>query len=376
MKKIVPANSAKQLKLFVDFPHDLYKNDSNYVPELFIAQRDLLTPGKHPFHENGEIQKFLAYDEDKIVGRIAAIINKNHNKYYNSNDGFFGFFDCIDDSETARLLFDEAAKWLKDKGVTGKIIGPVNPSTNEPCGLQTEGFDSPSKIMMTYNAPYYQHLVEENGFTKQTDILAYQFLKATYNDTRMRRLHDLMQKRLHDRNITIRKINMKDFKNEAAKIKGVYNSAWDKNLGFSPLTDTEFAYMAKDMKLVLDPDYCVVAEHEGKIIGFALALPNINETLIKVKRGRLFPTGIFKLLTGKNKVKSLRILLLGVVEGYRKAGIEMNFYSTIIDNVVKSNRIEEVEASWILEDNLLMRKAIEDINGKIYKRYRIYEKQI
>ncbi|MDE1192432.1 MAG: hypothetical protein PW786_09875 [Arachidicoccus sp.] len=376
MKQIVPANTTKQLKLFVDFPHELYKNDPNYVPELFIAQKDLLTPGKHPFHENGVVQKFLAFDNDKIVGRIAAITNKNYVSFTGKNDGFFGFFECINDEETAKLLFDTAEKWLREQGVTGKIIGPVSPSTNEVCALLVEGFNEPPKVMMPYNPPYYYQLIETNGFAKQTDILAYQYLISTYNDTRMRRLHDLMQKRLQDRNIVIRKINLKDFKNEAKKIKEVYNSAWDKNLGFTPMTDAEFNYAAKDMKLILDPEFCIVAEHEGKIIGFALALPNINEALIKVKRGRLLPTGIFKLLTGKKKVKSLRILLLGVIEGYRKAGIEMNFYSTIIDNVKKNKKINEVEASWILEDNLMMRKAIEDINGKIYKRYRIFEKQI
>lgn len=376
MKKVIPANSAKQLKLFVDFPHELYKQDSNYVPELFIAQRDLLTPGRHPFHENGEVQKFLAYDGEAIVGRIAAIINKSYDQFTHTNAGFFGFFECIDDSETAKLLFSAAEGWLREKGVTGKIIGPVNPSTNEVCALLIDGFDGPPKVMMPYNKSYYQKLIEENGYGKQTDILAYQFLRATYNDTRMRRLHDLMKKRLHERNIIIRKINLKDFKNEAARLKDVYNAAWDKNLGFVPMTDNEFNYAAKDMKLILDPEYCIVAEHEGKVVGFALALPNINEALIKVKRGRLFPTGIFKLLTGKKKVKSMRILLLGVIEGYRKAGIEMYFYSTFIDNVSKSKYINEVEASWILEDNLLMRKAIEDINGKVYRRYRIFEKQI
>ena len=376
MIKIVPANSAKQLKLFVDFLHELYKNDPNYVQELFIAQRDLLTPGKHPFHENGEVQKFLAYDGETITGRIAAIINKNYNQFTHSNAGFFGFFECTDDSETAKLLFNAAENWLREKGVTGKIIGPVNPSTNEVCALLIQGFDGPPKVMMPYNKPYYQKLIEENGFGKQTDILAYQFLRATYNDTRMRRLHDLMKKRLRERNIIIRKINLKDFKNEVSKLKEVYNLAWDKNLGFVPMTDNEFNYTAKDMKMILDPEYCIVAEHEGRLVGFALALPNINETLIKVKRGRLFPTGIFKLLTAKKKVTSLRILLLGVIEGYRKAGIEMYFYSTLIDNVAKNKNINEVEASWILEDNLLMRKAIEEINGKVYRRYRIFEKQI
>jgi hypothetical protein len=128
--------------------------------------------------------------------------------------------------------------------------------------------------------------------------------------------------------------------------------------------------------MILDPNFCIVAEHEGEIVGFALALPNINEVLKKIKRGRLFPTGIFKLLAGKNKVKSMRIIMLGVIEGYRKIGVEMAFYTAIIDEVVKKQRIKQVEASWVLEDNILMNKAIQDIGGVPYKRYRIYEKKI
>lgn len=153
MKKIVTVNSKKELGAFIDFPHELYKNDPNYVPELFIAQRDLLTV--HPFHKHSQQQTFLVFDGDKIVGRIAAIYNKNHNAFNKVNDGFFGFFDCINDQETANLLFETAHSWLKEKGATDKFIGPVNFSTNEACGLLVEGFDTPPMLMYTYNYPYY-----------------------------------------------------------------------------------------------------------------------------------------------------------------------------------------------------------------------------
>ncbi|MEO6631730.1 MAG: hypothetical protein ABIN13_08420, partial [Mucilaginibacter sp.] len=145
MKKIVQVNSKKELGTFIDFPHDLYKDDPNYVPELFIAQRDLLT--KHPFHSHNQLQCFLAYDGDKVNGRIAAILNNAHNEHNKKNDGFWGFFDCINDQETANMLFDTATKWLKDKGVDQKSIGPVNFSTNEACGLLIKGFDSPPMLM-------------------------------------------------------------------------------------------------------------------------------------------------------------------------------------------------------------------------------------
>jgi hypothetical protein len=373
MNRIAPVQSPKELASFIDFPHDLNAGNPNYVPELFIAQRDLLSP-KHPFFAHAEKQLFLAYSDNKITGRIAAILNHNHNRYNNVNEGFFGFFDCIDDIATAKSLFAEAEKWLRAKGVTGKIIGPVNPSTNETAGLLVAGFDTPPKVLMTYNQPYYQKLVEAAGFRKQIDVYAYLYDRQNFDDTRLRRVQSFLKERLDRKNITIRQVNMKDFKNEAQRIREVYNSAWDKNLGFAPMSDKEFDYMAKDLKMILNKELCLVAEHEGKMVGFGAAIPNINEILITIKRGRLFPTGIFKLLTRKNKVQAIRIPLLGVIEGYRKLGIETFFYMAFIDYFIKNPQIREAEASWILENNLPMNKAIIDIGARLDKTYRIYEK--
>lgn len=372
MKKIVPVNSKKDLTAFIDFPHDLYKHDPNYVPELFIAQKNLLTT--HPFHKHNSLQAFLAYDGDKIVGRIAAILNNSHNEFNKVNDGFWGFFDCINDQETADLLFNTAAQWLKDKGVDQKFIGPVNFSTNEACGLLIEGFDSPPFLMMTYNAPYYAELIEKAGFSKQIDLIAWHWDGDGYDDKSLRLL-DALQERLKRNNIIIRKVNLKKFKEEAAKLRGVYNSAWDKNSGFVPLSDEEFDYLAKDLKLILDPDFALVAEQEGKIVGFGLALPNFNEVLHKVKRGRLLPTGIFKILLNKSKIQSIRIYALGIIDGYRKMGIEACLYGTMIKEY-KRKGLKQAEASWTLENNTMINEAIIAIKGNPYKKYRIYEKAI
>jgi GNAT superfamily N-acetyltransferase len=372
MKKIVPVNSKKQLAAFIDFPHDLYKDDPNYVPELFIAQRDLLTT--HPFHNHNKLQCFLAYDGDKVVGRIAAILNNAHNEFNKVNDGFWGFFDCINDQETADMLFDAAANWLKGRGVAQKFIGPTNFSTNEACGLLVKGFDSAPMLMMTYNSPYYADLVEKAGFTKQIDLIAWHWEGQNYDDKSVRLL-DALQERLKRNNIVIRKVNLKHFKNETEKLREVYNSAWDKNSGFVPLTDDEFTYLAKDLKLILDPDFALVAEKEGKIVAFGLALPNYNEIFKTIRRGRLLPTGIFKLLFNKKKIKSIRIYALGVVDGYRKMGIEACLYGTIIKEY-KRKGFKHAEAGWTLENNTMINEAIKAIKGDPYKTYRLYEKQI
>lgn len=372
MIEIVSVKSTKELASFIDFPHDLYIGDPNYVPELFIAQKDLLTT--HPFHKHSSLQCFLAYNNGKIVGRIAAILNNNHNTFNKRNDGFFGFFDCINDQEVANILFATADKWLKEKGVDQKVIGPVNFSTNEACGLLVQGFDSPPFLMMTYNSPYYVDLIKRAGYTKQIDLIAWHWDGQAYDDKSVRLLAAL-QERLKRNNIIIRNVNLKDFKNEVVKLREVYNSAWDQNSGFVPLTDDEFAHLAKDLKLILDTDFAYVAEQNGKIVGFGLALPNFNEVLIKVKRGRLFPLGLFKLLFNKSKVRSLRIYALGVVDGYRKMGIEACLYGSIIA-AYKRKGFTHAEAGWTLENNTLINEAIMAIKGDPYKKYRIYEKDI
>jgi GNAT superfamily N-acetyltransferase len=372
MKKIVPVKSKKDLAAFIDFPHDLYKDDLNYVPELFIAQRDLLT--SHPFHKHNALQGFLAYDGDKIVGRIAAILNNAHNQFNKVNDGFFGFFDCENDRVTADLLFYTASQWLKERGVDQKFIGPVNFSTNEACGVLVQGFDQPPLLMYTYNFPYYNELIENAGFAKQIDLISWAWDDKSYDDKSVRLLNAL-QERLKRNNIIIRKVNLKNFKEETAKLRSVYNSAWDKNTGFVPLNDEEFAYLAKDLKLILDPDFALVAEQNGKIVAFGLALPNYNEIFKTIKRGRLFPTGIFKLLLNRKKIKGIRIYALGVVDGYRKMGIEACLYGTIIKEY-KEKGLKYAEAGWTLENNTLINEAIIAIKGDPHKKYRLYEKPI
>jgi GNAT superfamily N-acetyltransferase len=371
MKKIIEVKSKREMASFIDFPHDLYKNDPLYVPELFIAQRDLLT--KHPFHNHSSLQCFLLLDGDRITGRITAIVNNSHNQFNGTVDGFFGFFDVINDSESAKLLIGAAEKWLIDRNLK-TIIGPVNFSTNESCGLLVEGFNSPPVVMMPYNAAYYVDLLEENGLIKKVDLIAWRFEGDCYDDRSVKLLGRL-EARLNRSGITIRRINMKNFKADADKLREVYNGAWDKNMGFVPLNEEEYNYQAKDLKMILDPDFCYLAEQHGKIIGFGAAIPDINQIQAGIPRGRLFPTGIFKLLFGLKKVNGIRILLLGVVEGYRKLGIEACIYGNII-RTYKRKGFKYAEASWTLEHNHLVNNAIKAIHGHPYKTYRIYEKQL
>jgi hypothetical protein len=375
MIKIVPIPSkGKDLRTFIDFPHDLYHDDPFYVPELFMAQRDLLNPDKHPFFHHGTMQLFLAYKGDQLVGRVAAIFNGNHNDFNKANDGFFGFFDSINDQEAANALLHAAEQWLKGRGLS-TMIGPVNPSTNEPCGLLVDGYDSSPMILMPYSKRYYKTLLEQYGLRKQVDLVAYALYDTDLGEKPVR-LQEALTERLAAKGITIRPFDLKhNFKRELEQFGKVYNAAWDKNMGFVPMTREEFNFMGKDMKMIADTDFCLAAEHNGEVVGIALCLPDINQVLKKVKRGRLFPTGVFKLLFGRKKINAMRILALGVLEPYRKMGIEACFYATIMKNGRKKG-FKMAEASWMLEHNDLMNRAIEHMNGKRYKTYRIFEKQL
>lgn len=371
--KLVTVHSKKQLKAFIDFKHELFKDDPNYVPELFIAQRDMLTKGKHPSHAHIEFKLFLAYKGEEICGRIAGIYNKNHNEFTGQKDGFFGFFDTTNDFKVAEKLLMAALGFLRSKK-SNKIVGPVDFSTNDPAGLLIEGFDSPPQIMMTYCKPYYQNLLERFGFKKQMDLLAY-WISIDAVPERVYALATNIEARLKRRGVIIRTVNMKKFKEEVVAIRKIYNQAWDKNWGFVPMTDEEFDYLANDMKLIMDKDFLLIAEKHGEPIGFTLTIPNLNEVMIDVKRGRLLPTGIFKLLFNKSKIKSLRVITLGVLEEHRMLGIEVCFYVQLLKKAKEKGYIGG-EASWILENNEMMNRGLKNINSKEYKKYRLYEKKV
>lgn len=373
MLNLVTVTHKKDLKRFIDFPHTLYKGDKNYVPELFIAQRDMLTKGKHPSLKHIELQLFLVEKNSRVVGRIAAIHNKNHNKFTGDNNGFFGFFDAVDDYDIAKILLNTASEWLLNRKLSG-MLGPVNYSTNDPCGLLINGFELPPQVMMTYNKRYYQNFLEKYGLEKKMDLFSYWFNTNTI-PVRIIKLAKNIEQRLSRNGITIRTINLKNFKEEVKSIKKIYNEAWDKNWGFVPFTDEEFDYVAKDMKLILDKDFVFVAEKNNQVIGFTLALPNINEIQIGVEKGRLLPSGIFKLLFNKSKITSLRVITLGVLNDYRMLGIEACFYTRITEEAARKG-YRGAEASWILENNEMMNRELQNIGSQVYKIHRLYQMQL
>ena len=371
--QIVEVTTRKQKRQFIDFPHDLYEGDPNYVPAMYLDQKEILNPKKNPFFLHSKADLFLAIRGSKIVGRIAAIRNNNYNQYAKENVGYFGFFDVINDYAVAEALLQKAVDWVKNENLDA-IYGPTNFTTNETAGILVDGFDSPPVIWMTYNKPYYVDFLARFGFQKRVDLFAYKLPTQTVS-SRSLDISLRLEERLKKRGIIVRTVRMKDFKKEVNSIRAIYQAAWEKNWGFVPPTQEEFDSLAVGLKMIVNTDMVYIAEHEGKPIGFLLALPDINQIMIKQKRGRIIPFGIFRLLFGQKKITGLRILLLGVIPEYRKLGIEAVFYAKTI-RYAQANNITVGEGSWILENNEMMNKAMISMNGERYKTYRIYEKKI
>jgi GNAT superfamily N-acetyltransferase len=366
--EVVAIGGKSGLNEFVKLPWSIYLNDPQWVPQLQIATKELLDREKHPFYKNADAEFFIARRDGRPVGRIAAIIDRNHNKFHEEKAGFFGFFECIDDQEVANALIATARKWVTDRGAEF-IRGPVNPSTNYECGLLVQGFESSPMVMMTYNPRFYPNLLEKAGLQKVKDLYAFVNTADGVDLDKIGRVADRALKR---HGVTVRPINLKDFQGEVSRIWDIYNSAWEKNWGFVPMTKEEFFLMGKEMKQILKQEMVLVGETRGRMIGFALALPDIN-VAIKPANGRLLPTGLLKILYYQRKIRAVRVIALGVVEEFRASGVAAAFYAALVRNARKLGYDQECEMSWILEDNVLMTRSLELMGARRSKTYRLYQ---
>jgi len=366
-------NEADKIK-FIKFPWKIHKGNPNWVPPMIFDVRNTLNTKKNPLYQHSKLELWLAYRGTEIVGRIAAIVNENHNKFHNDKVGFWGYFECINDKEVSKALFDVAKDFLLENGMD-TMRGPINPSTNDEIGLLINAFDMPAVMLMTYNPEYYISLVEDYGNEKVKDLYAYVVKDSIIQDEKqMGKLERVSQIVLKRENLNIRKINLQDFDNEVTIIKEIYNQAWVKNWGFVPMTDDEFRYLAKNLKAVVDRDFIYIAEYNGKPVAFSLALPDYNQVFIKMN-GKLFPFGVFKLLLNKKKIKGIRLITLGIIPEYQKKGTEAVFILNTIKEGVRKG-FHRAEISWILEDNAPMVATAENLGAERYKTYRIYDKKI
>lgn len=365
--RIEPVRTSRDLHAFVTFPMDLYRGDPQWVPPLIGDTKKLFDPAKNPFFDHGEMQAYLARRNGKVIGRVAAIRNRAHEEFHGESMGFFGFFECVDDPEVAMGLLGTAREYLRTLGLS-QMLGPVNPTTNDECGVLVEGFDTPPMVMMTHNHAYYDRLLLQCGLEKAKDLLAY-ILTADTMPERLSRGAALARKRNPD--LAVRPMNMKRFPQEVEAFRTVYNGAWEKNWGFVPMTDREVEHMAKALKPVVDPQLVRIGEHEGRPVAFALGLPDMNFAL-KHAGGKLFPFGLLKILWYARKNTRARILALGILPEYRRTGLDVILYHDLFEAGLAKG-YHTGEFSWILEDNLAMRRPLETIGAAPYKTYRLYQ---
>ncbi len=361
------------VRRFLRFSYLIYERDPLWVAPLLMDLAKVFSDA-NPLFEHARMQLWLALRNGREAGRLAAVIDRTHNETQNDRAAFVGFFECENDPAVSRALFEAAAAWARENGIQ-RLMGPMNPTMNDECGLLVEGFDSSPALMMPYNPPYYAALFEAAGFLKTKDLLAYHLnVKDTPMD-RLGRLAERAKKKWPE--LTLRPIRRRTLEADLVKIKDIYNSAWEKNWGFVPMNGAEVDFLAERLKPLLLVDISWLAEVAGEPAAFLMALPDYN-VAFKPLRGRVLTPKLalaLPYLLGWKTPRACRVITLGVKAAYRGKGLE----SLMLFEGLKAGSkagLETAEASWILEDNTMMTRLMEVYAGRVYKRYRLFERPV
>lgn len=360
---------------FLNLHYELFRGDPAFIAPLEMELRDRLTPGKNPFFEHAEAVYFTAWKNGRCVGRISAQIDHEHLRIHKDRTGFFGFFDTIDDQEVASALLTAAESWLRDRGMQ-RVRGPFSLSINEECGMLVDGFEHPPVVMMPHGLRHQPKLVEAAGYHKVQDLYAWKYVVEPPPERAMKAHAQITSMP----EIRFRPITLKSVKKDVPILLDIFNDAWSENWGFVPLTQAEAKKMANDLLLLLDERIAFIVELHGRPVAVCLTLPNLNEAARDLG-GKLLPFGIFKLLyrLKVQKVKSARLLILGIrkeLRGVKKyGGLSAAMYTELYLRGSKAG-YEFCELGWTLESNRPINLGIKMMGGKIYKTYRIYEKEL
>jgi hypothetical protein len=373
--EVQPVASRRDLARFIKLPWRLYRNEPRWVPPLISERKRFLDPVRNPFFEHAEACYFLARRGGEVVGRISAHIDRNLNQFQGNEWGLFGFFESVDDREVAAALLGAAELWLRERG-RDRMVGPMDFTTNDECGILVEGYDREPMILQPWHHPYYPELLERYGLAKSMDLYMWELRLDQVEDKGGFHplIHQMSEKVRTEHGVTIRRMRKRDLEAEVERFLEVYNAAWERNWGFVPLTDEEVRHYAKHLKPILDERWAMIAERDGEVLGAALSLPDVNICLAHMN-GRLLPLGWAKFLYYRRKIDRLRVFALGVKPEYQHLGIAAAFY---VEHLNQADRraIWWGEMGWILETNEPMNRAMEGMGGHIVKRYRLYEKTL
>ena len=371
-----PVRSSADLERFIQFQLSIYAGDPNFVPPIVAERRDFLDPRRNPFLSHTQTALYLAFSQDRIVGRIAAINDPQYNQFHNSEVGFFGMFECVDDAVVAGALLSAAATWAREKGMK-KLLGPVNISFNHDCGFLVDRFDEPPTMMMSYNPRYYLRLMEKNGMTKAKDLWSYELSTTIPPSEKIVRIAEKARTR---EGVLVRPIRMDDLSEEIRRIKSVYNVMLERNWGFVPMSEEEFDFTAARLRPLVQirPELFLIAEVKGEPVAFSITLPDSN-LAVKAANGHLtrfgLPVGLAKMFWAARRIDRLRVLLFGIKPGYRRRGLDAILY---LDTLHAARKLgyAVAEIGWNAEDNDLMNRAIESMGARRYKTYRLYERPV
>ena len=371
--QIVKVEDRQARNTFIRLPWFLYRNDPMWVPPLLLERRMHLSP-KNPYFEHATCCFWVAYRDGNPVGRISAQIDQMHLERYRDATGFFGMLESEDNIETFQALFNTAESWLRSQGMVCSR-GPFNLSINHECGLLVAGFDTPPSMMMGHALPYYAERIEQCGYSKKKDLLAYIVEGDIESSPARRTILKRAKGRIHSRSL-----RKKHFQEDLNIVFSIFNEAWSDNWGFVPFTEKELEHMANDLKFLINNELVSIAEVDGEPAAILVALPNLNEAIHDCN-GKLLPFGWLKILW-RLKVRypeSARIMLMGVLKKYQNSLLGAALAYTVIDEVQKAGikcGIKKIELSWILEDNMAMRNLIRDGGAREYKTYRIFSKNL
>ena len=377
--EILPVEGKAMTQRFLAIPDIIYKQDAHWRPQLKFERAAHLNPAKNPGaakYQNRQL--FIAVRDGEDIGRIAAFINPAHNTHSGANDGFFGFFDCIPEAEIGASLLGAAEAWLRGRRVD-KMIGPSQWSVNEECGLLVDGFDTPPVVMMPHGLAAYKDMIEGQGFTKATEMYAFQAeLAAGYPRPKMTQM--MVKAAERNKDILIRPMRPSKFMDDVNIVMDIFNDAWSENWGFVPFSDAQITHMAKEIKPIMFKEGMWVGEYNGEPIAYIWMIPDLNEA-IRDLNGSLLPFGWAKLLwrLKVSGVKQARIPLMGLRKDYHNTRTGLSIVASLCETVFEAGRqkgFTHCELSWILEDNPGMISICEQAGAKPYKTYRIYEKRL
>lgn len=370
---ILPVLNGKDLERFIRVPWPIYAGDPCWIPPLLLERKEHLS-AKNPYFKHASWQAWVAFRNDKPVGRISAQVDQLRLERYDDATGLFGFLEADDDAAVFRLLLETACDWLREQGMK-RVQGPFNFSINDECGLLVEGFETPPYFMMGHARPYYAGQLEALSYRKAMDMLAYRLDKDFIVPAAMKKLTATSSRR-----ISVSPLRRKHLQEDLGTLRELFNDAWANNWGFVPFTREEFDELGRNLARLVDEDFIQIASVDGKPAAMIVALPNLNEAARDLD-GRLLPLGWLKLLwrLKRHKLKTARVTLMGVRQEYQNSTLGIALAYTVVDAIrlpVTAQGVNEVEMSWILEDNSNMRHILESLGGDPYKRYRIYQKEL